>query len=136
MISDHTYCAEAITETEIDAVAIPKIKFQELLHNSQPFREIVFQSFSYRLSAMMHKIDEVSFASLDKKLARRLLKLREKAEVIDVTHEHLANDVGSAREVVSRKLVDWEKQGLIARGRGSIRLTAEFDLKKIADLGD
>jgi len=85
---------------------------------------------------MMEKIDEVSFASLDKRLARRLLDLTTEGDTIGVTHEQLANDLGSAREVVSRKLVDWEKQALVVRGRGSIQVIAASDLKRLAGLGD
>ncbi len=136
IISDERYCAEALTETDVEAVVVPKPKFQAMLNTSQPFRELVFGSFSSRLSAMMAKIDEISFASLDKKLARRLLTLSATSDLIDVTHEQLASDLGSAREVVSRKLVDWEKQALIVRGRGSIRITDAPKLRKLAELGD
>jgi len=136
LISDDSYCAEALTETEVEAVAIPKAKFQEMLNTSQPFRELVFRSFSSRLSAMMVKIDEVSFASLDKRLARRLLELRTEGELIEITHEQLANDLGSAREVISRKLVDWEKQGLITRARGSVRINDANRLNGLSGFGD
>ena len=136
LISDEPYSAEAFTETDIEAIAVPKSDFEALLNTSQPFRELVFRSFSSRLSMMMMKIDEVSFASLDKRLARRLLDLSTGSDFIRITHEQLANDLGSAREVISRKLLEWEKQGLIVRGRGSIGISAASGLSRLANSGD
>ena len=136
LIAEEVYCAEAFTETEVEAIAVPKFDFQNLMSSSQPFRELVFSSFSSRLSMMMSKVDEVSFASLDKRLARRLLELGKGNDVIEVTHEQLANDLGSAREVISRKLLDWEKHGLIVRGRGSVSISMASGLIGLAGSGD
>lgn len=136
LIADETYCAEAVTESEVDVIAVPRADFQNLLENSQPFRTLVFQSFSARLAAMMGKIDEVSFASLDQRLARRLLDLNDGDDPLDITHDQLAKDLGTAREVISRKLLDWEKQSIIVRGRGSLQITALTELSALANLGD
>lgn len=136
LIADETYCAEAITESEVDVIAVPRSDFQNLLENSQPFRALVFQSFSSRLAAMMSKIDEVSFASLDQRLARRLLELYDGDDPLEVTHDQLAKDLGTAREVISRKLLDWEKQNVILRGRGSLQISAIAELNALANLGD
>jgi len=136
LISEETYSAEAITESEVEAIAVPKSRFEILLNTSPKFRELVFKSFSSRLSVMMAKVDEVSFASLDKRLARRLLELHRQNDLIKITHEQLAADVGSAREVISRKLLGWEKQGVISRGRGSISIDGLASLKKLTELSD
>jgi len=136
LLADEVYCAEAITETEVEVIAVPRAEFLKLLDRSADFRALVFHSFSSRLSTMMGKIDEVSFASIDQRLARRLLELGGDGAVIDVTHEQLAKDLGSAREVISRKLLDWEKQKIINRGRGSVQVTAVDAINRLANLGD
>jgi CRP/FNR family transcriptional regulator len=136
LISHEHHCAEAMTETAVEAIAVPKTEFETLLSTSQSFRELVFQSFSLRFSTMMAKINEVSFASLDSRLAGRLLELGQDSEIIKITHEQLARDLGSAREVVSRKLLDWEAKGLIERGRGDVRILAPVQLKQFSTLGD
>ena len=136
LMSNEEHCAEAITETEVKAIAVPKFDFERLLNSSKSFRELVFQSFSLRLVNMMAKIDEVGFASLDKRLAMRLLDKRDHAEIIKTTHEELARDLGSAREVISRKLMDWETKEIIERGRGTIRIRKTAELQQLSKLGD
>lgn len=136
LISEEAYCAQAVAETKVKAIAVPKSAFQTKLRDSESFRQLVFRSFSSRLSKMMATIDEVSFASLDRRLARRLLGLQSQGDVISITHEQLANDLGSAREVVSRKLQDWEKAGLISRGRGSVCVNDRTGLQIYAGVRD
>ncbi|WP_298983159.1 Crp/Fnr family transcriptional regulator [uncultured Roseibium sp.] len=120
LMSHENYSAEAVTETDVTALVVPRSEFQARLASSEEFRDLVFRSFSSRLSRLMAKVDEVSFASLNSRLAKRLLELAGKTDLVETTHERLAQDLGSAREVIGRKLTDWEKRGLIARHRGSI----------------
>ncbi|WFE88549.1 Crp/Fnr family transcriptional regulator [Roseibium porphyridii] len=120
LLSHESYSAEAVTESDVTALVIPANEFQARIASSEQFREIVFRSFSSRLTRLMAKVDEVSFASLNSRLAKRLLELAGERDFVETTHERLAQDLGSAREVIGRKLTDWEKQGLIARHRGSI----------------
>ena len=124
LLSGDRYSAEAVTETEVSVIVVPRADFEHRLNSSPEFRELVFTSFSSRLAAMMAKIDEIAFTPLDARLAGRLAELSQADPVIKVTHEQLANDLGSAREVISRKLLSLENDGLLKRGRGTIEIIA------------
>ncbi len=136
LISSEPYCAQATTESEVKVIAVSKSSFDKLLRESESFRQLVFQSFSSRLSTMMATIDEVSFASLDRRLAKRLLEFQPVDDAISITHEQLASDLGSAREVISRKLLEWDKAGLISRGRGSITINDMPSLQRLTTVSD
>ncbi|MEP3280259.1 MAG: Crp/Fnr family transcriptional regulator [Stappiaceae bacterium] len=136
LLSDEDYAAEAKTETEVNVIAIEKSDFQSRLNSSKDFRDLVFRSFSSRLSVLMAKLDEVAFSPLDARLAARLLELGKETQNIEITHDRLAQDLGSAREVISRKLVGWEREGIIERRRGAVTLISRTDLQKLSRLGD
>lgn len=136
LLSGDKYCAEAHTETEVKAYVVPLSSFEEQMNSSEDFRRLVFSSFSARLSSMMGKIEEIAAVSIDARLASRLLEMRSSHPMIHVTHEQLAVDLGTAREVVSRRLAQWEKNGLIKRARGSLRLLNIGQIESMAKLSD
>ncbi len=124
LLSNENYSAEAVTETEVSAIVVPKPDFEIRLNTSPEFRELVFTSFSSRLAVMMAKVDEIAFTPLDARLAGRLVDLSQTDLTIKITHEQLAHELGSAREVISRKLLALENEGLLKRGRGTIEVVA------------
>lgn len=136
LLSHEQYSAEATTETDVTALVVPKAEFERRLEASPQFREIVFRSFSARLARMMAKVDEVAFSPMNERIARRLLELAEDGHTVAITHDRLASDLGSAREVISRKLVKWEERGLIERSRGTIKILSPGVLAELANLGD
>src|SRR4029453_19516028 len=75
------------------------------------------------LSSLIMLVDEVAFASLDLRLARRLLAEANEQGVVAKTHQQLALDLGSVREVISRYLAEWERMGWGHASRGSIEVT-------------
>jgi CRP/FNR family transcriptional regulator len=81
---------------------------------------------------MMSKIEEVAFIPIDTRLAARVLQLQSTSPTIKVTHDELATDLGTAREVISRKLAQWEKLGLIERGRGILKILNTKQLQNLA----
>ena len=82
---------------------------------------------------MMTKIEEVTSFSIDQRLAKRALELREEQHPIDITHDQLAADLGTAREVVSRRLARWQSNGWIERKRGGFSILDEQILKQLAN---
>lgn len=137
LLSGEVYTAQAIAETTVSALALPKPVFQTRLAQSEAFRAMVFRSFAERLANIMQRLDEIAFQPIDARLARRLLSLADgSGQDIQVTHDHLALDLGSAREVISRRLAAWEATGLIARARGQITLLHPERLRQIARDGD
>ena len=137
LLSNEHYPAEAIAESDVDAVAIPMTVFREALENSQFFRQFVFDGFSSRLTNVIRKIEQISFTSIDTRLAALLLELEERG-IEKITHQDLAVELGTAREVVSRHLKRFESEGWVELGRGRITVTDRAHIESMAApaLGD
>ena len=130
------YAAEATAETDIIACALSANQFEAQLHASSAFRAFVFDVFARRLGDMMMKIEQVAFSPLDQRLAKRIEQMRGPDPLLTITHEQLAADLGSSREVVSRRLAKWEDHGLIERGHRSVRIVNAAGIARLAQLGD
>ncbi len=105
----------------------------EQLKTSENFRKLVFSSSASRLAAMMTKIEDIASKPIDIRLAQRLIELGDGAAALHVTHDHLAADLGTAREVISRKLARWEQLKLLERGRGSLKIMNRQGLEEVAN---
>ncbi|MDD3517607.1 MAG: Crp/Fnr family transcriptional regulator [Chromatiales bacterium] len=127
------YCAEGVTETPVHAIAIPVERFNEGLEQSPAFRRFVFHSFGRRISDLMLLIEDVAFGRLDARLAERLLALVGDAASLDRTHQELATELGSAREVVSRALKDFERRGWVQLHRGRVEIVDRRALQTLAE---
>ena len=126
------YPAEGISETDVTALAIPATQFNQAIEHSKPFREFVFNSFSSHLSSLITLVEEVTFGKLDIRLARHLLKLSTDNSTLETTHQQLATELGSAREVISRLLKDFESRGWLKLYRGSLEVLDKQSLEKLA----
>lgn len=126
------YQAEGIAETNAKAVAIPRTTFDDLIANSAAFRKFVFTAFSVRVTNLFRIIEEVAFERLDVRLAQRLLELGGAAGHVDLTHQQLASELGTAREVISRQLNEFQRRGWIATSRGSIDIARPEALRQLA----
>jgi len=126
------YPAEGISETDVTALAIPAARFNQAIQHSKPFREFVFNSFSSHLSSLISLVEEVTFGRLDIRLARHLLKSCNDHARLEITHQQLATELGSAREVISRLLKDLESRGWLKLSRGSVEILDKQPLEDIA----
>ncbi len=131
LLGDSNYPAEGFTETEVNAFAIPAHIFHRCLEQSTFFREFVFRNFSKRLVDVIKRMENISFGTVDQKLARALLEIGDKT--IYKTHNELAFELGSAREVVSRHLKRFESYGWLTLSRGCIQDINYDALQKIVD---
>lgn len=122
LLSNDSFPAEAFSETPVLARAIPLTDFKRLLAESEAFREFVFNGFSQRLAVLMQQLESITLASIDQRLLRYLLNNCDHKHQLQTTHQYIAIEIGSAREVVSRHLKSLEKQGLVELQRGSIQL--------------
>jgi CRP/FNR family transcriptional regulator len=95
-----------------------------------PFRDFVFHLFAERIGELMQLVEEVAFARLDRRLAR-LLVARNDA-TMNITHQQLADELGSVREIVSRLLKGFAEQGLVSLGREQLTITDRARLQEIA----
>ncbi len=130
LVSNDPYGAEGIAETDITLAIVPPMIFNLLLGKSDKFRNFVFEVYAKRMSMLMMLVEEVVFKKLDKRLAQLLLD--RKGGKFDVTHQEIATELGSVREVVSRQLKVFERQGLIRLGRGMIEVIERDGLQVAA----
>jgi CRP/FNR family transcriptional regulator len=128
------YPAEGSTETAVTALAIPAAAFKKAIQQSEAFRTLVFQSFTDHLASVIALVEEIAFGRLGSRLARYLLEHADAGQQIKATHQVLATELGSAREVISRQLKDLEGRGLVQLQRGCIDLQDMDALKKLAGL--
>ncbi|MGV6825943.1 MAG: Crp/Fnr family transcriptional regulator [bacterium] len=126
------YPAEGIADSKVLALAIPANKFHSALQQSETFRQFVFASFSAHLSSLIGLVEEVAFERLDIRLARQLLERGQNGPEIQLTHQELATELGTAREVISRQLKDMESRGWLKLGRGKLQLLDLHALQQLA----
>ncbi|MGE5468503.1 MAG: Crp/Fnr family transcriptional regulator [Ignavibacteria bacterium] len=122
------YNARGVTEGPTTLVLLPRPLFDELLAQAA-FRDFVFRLFAERMADLMQLIEEVAFRKLDQRLANLLLG---KGKLLHATHQQLADELGSVREMVSRLLKGFAEQGLVRLGREQVEILDPAGLRKIA----
>lgn len=127
------YSAEGIAETAVQAVAVPRDVFDDLVAQSKSFRDFVFAAFSKRITDLFLMIDEVAFQRLDVRLADKLIELSEGKDYVATTHQKLSVELGTAREVISRQLQEFQRRGWIEQGRGRVNLLERNQIARLAD---
>jgi len=135
MLAEEAYNAQGVAETDITVVILPRSAFDKLVAEEPAFRNFVFAAYSRRLIDLLRVVDDVAFGRIDVRLADRLLSIAGGAKEISVTHAQIANELGTAREVISRVLNDFQKRGLIAQSRGRIGILDKPTLRALADSG-
>jgi CRP/FNR family transcriptional regulator len=131
LLSRSHYPAEGISESPVRALALPAATFHEGLAESEAFRQFVFNAYGQRLAEVITLVEEISFGQINRRLARYLLQHASENELV-ITHQGLATELGSAREVISRQLKDFEQHGWIEQQRGVIRLRNPEGLNSVA----
>jgi CRP/FNR family transcriptional regulator len=133
LLANNDYPAEGETETDIEALVIPLSDFNRGIAESPSFRTFVFNTYGKRLRDVITLVGDVSFNRIDIRLAKQLLKHTNQHNSLSITHQALAFELGTAREVVSRQLKSFEKQGLLCLSRGKIELNNLYAIDKIAN---
>ena len=129
LLGGSAYSATGIAETAVILLALPPALFHRLLAEHKPFRDYVFGLFSERMADLMALVEAVTFHKLDQRLAALLLG---KGELVRATHQGLADELGSVREMVSRLLSNFQDRGWVALGREQIRITDAAALRRLA----
>lgn len=129
LLGGSAYSATGVAQTAVTLLALPPVVFHRLLAEYKPFRDYVFGLFSERLADLMTLVEAVAFHKLDQRLAALLLG---KGELVRATHQSLADELGSVREMVSRLLSNFQDRGWVALGREQIRITDAAALRRLA----
>jgi CRP/FNR family transcriptional regulator len=133
LIGDDVYQAEGVAETPVEAVVLPREAFDEAISKSPEFRRFVFAALSSRMTHLFKLIEEVAFSRIDVRLAQRLLELAGDGDRVVMTHQQLASELGTAREVISRQLTEFQRRGLLATARGELTLLNRAALRRLAN---
>lgn len=124
------YNARGVSEGTTTLALLPRSLFDEML-GEPVFRDFVFALFSERMAELMQLVEEVAFRKLDQRLAALLLG---KGRVVHATHQQLADELGSVREMVSRLLKGFAEQGLVKLGREQVELLDAAGLRRVASV--
>lgn len=131
LLGSSDYPASTIVEEPIRDVLIPAAAFHQLMIDSAVFRKFVMTNYGALISDLIVLLDEVAFHSLDARLAKVLLDA--KSSQITRTHQQIADELGTAREVVSRQLKRLELKGAVSLGRGQVEIINRNALEKLAN---
>jgi len=132
LVGRRDYPATGVVESDVRLVVLPKTVFDELVASHPPFLQYVFGLFAERLTDLMALVEAVAFHKLDRRVAATLLG---HGRVVEMTHQQLADSVGSVREIVTRVLRSFVDQGLVKLGRGSIEVLDAAGLRSVAEGG-
>ena len=130
LVGGRDYPATGVVERDARLVVLPKAVFDELMATHEPFRQYVFSLFAERLADLMTLVEAVAFHRLDRRLAAALLG---RGRVVELTHQQLADELGSVREIVTRVLRSFADQGLVRSSRGAVEVLDAAGLRRIAE---
>ena len=132
LLGGTAYPAEGVAEERTRLAMLPAAAFDRAIGESAAFRRFVLSAISHRIADLMLLIADVAFGRMDMRLSRLLLRRANGDGMLAATHQDLAVELGTAREVVSRLLKDFESRGLVRLGRGEVGL---LDRARLQALG-
>lgn len=133
LLGEEAYAAEGVVETSTTAISVPRAVFDELLASSDVFRRFVFAGYGRRVAEILATMQAAVFHRVEPRLARLLGAT---PPPIAATHQEIAAELGTAREVVSRHLKAFERRGLVRLGRGVVEIVDRSGLDRLAALDD
>ena len=132
--------ATALVEAPLEALAFPRPVFLEWLRTNDAVRSFIFETMAQRLVDVMTLVEEIAFGKMDLRLAhllcRRFANNGQPLRTISTTHEEIAGELGTAREVVSRLLKEFERLRVLETARGRILLRDEDALRRLQQLAE
>lgn len=135
MLHGAAKCAQAVTEKESRLLQVPREHFDKLIAESEGFRQYMLSAMATCVTDLMQLTADISFNNLDLRLAQLLQKLSGQSTSIKLklTHQAIAKELGTTREVISRLLKDFEKAGYIKLGRGRIQVLSADKLGRLGN---
>lgn len=114
----------AVAEEDSEFIAIP-IQYLDLwMHEYNDWKNLVMQTYSNRFRDLLNTIDNIAFRNMDERVEEYLFSKTQalQTSTINITHQEIATELGTSREVISRLLKQLEKKGKIALGRNKIEV--------------
>lgn len=128
LLGETSFSAAGTAQTPLSLLGVPRSVFLEMVLESPAFRVFVFNSLSQKMAHLMALVDDVAFRRVDQRLASRLLLQRQPDAP---THQMLADELGTSREVVSRILETFQESGIIRLGRKRIEILDRVALDRL-----
>ena len=128
LLGRSAYRARGLARTELEVVMLPPDAFRRLFSKLEGFRDLVFSAFSERMDELLELVSAVAFQKLDQRLAAALVARK---NPIQTTHQALADELGSLREIISRLLKTFADQGWVKLGREQIEVLDAPALRKL-----
>jgi CRP/FNR family transcriptional regulator len=124
IISGKRFPAFAVSESELQAIIVPAASIQQWMEDSRLWRRYAWNLIAERLGEVISLVEEVTFRRMDERLAFYLNQhdLFPLGKQKRITHQQIAAELGTSREVISRLLKDQEEQGIVELGRGWLKL--------------
>jgi CRP/FNR family transcriptional regulator len=132
IMSGVNFPAFVATETDVEAIVIPPAILQRWVDQYQVWSEFVWGMLASRLAEVLSLVEEVAFGRVDKRTADYLMHSADADGRIVKTHQDIAADIGTSREVISRILKEFENKGLITLSRGEIHAEDLNELRRAA----
>lgn len=122
-------------ERDSDVLIIPPYVFKQIMEESAPLANYTNELMASRFSEVMWLIEQIMWKSIDKRLADFLVNeaALENSNLLKITHEMIANHLGTAREVVTRMLRYFQSEGYVKLTRGTVELSDLEGLQMLAD---
>lgn len=133
LVGSSDYPASGVVAADARLVVLPRDAFDDLMARHPPFRQYVFGLFAERLADLMGLVEAVAFHKLDRRVAAALLG---RGKVVSLTHQQLADELGSVREIVTRVLRGFADEGWVRLARGSIEIVDAGALRRVAAGGE
>lgn len=130
ILSDIPFPAFAICDSPVTAVGVPAKAVRHWLSHSPAWRDYIFGLVASRLSNIINVVEDVAFRRMDRRIADYLCQHGSDQRPLQITHQTIASELGTSREVVSRILKEFEHETLLEVTRGSIRLIDLDGLKR------
>ncbi|MEW6754333.1 MAG: Crp/Fnr family transcriptional regulator [Candidatus Latescibacterota bacterium] len=132
LLGEQPFPAFAAAETDLEVVVVPAGAFREWVRTYPFWQRYVFGLIARRMADVMAVVEEVVFRRVDARLAGHLTGLGSTDQPIRKTHQQIATDLGTSREVVSRLLKEFERQGLVSLARNAVEVTDPDGLRAVA----
>jgi CRP/FNR family transcriptional regulator len=121
ILSSIPYPARAVVTADGEALIMPAPEFRRLVDQYAEMRDFVYSRLGERLISMMRLVEEVAFRRLDERLKQYLTDKSDKG-MLQTTHQKIANELGTSREMISRLLEDLERKGSLSLARNQISI--------------
>ncbi|NLR72157.1 Crp/Fnr family transcriptional regulator [Novosphingobium sp. ERN07] len=131
LVNGTSYSAEGKAETDLEIEIIPVGEFQRLVVQDANFRQQLFAAVASRFADLERLVEDVALSPIETRMARALLRMMDNEGQVTATQESLATEIGSVREVVSRQLNGFARDGLVELARGHITV---LDPKRLVQL--